>query len=149
MKPSSDEAAPLVSPTISVLCADDNQHVADAMKITFERAGGFAWTGWLPGADTVIETVLRDRTSIVILDIDMPGRNPFDVIEELSDKCPWCRAVMFSGHVRYELIERAFVAGAWGYVSKNDGEAALMQAVRDVCRDELAMSLEVRAVYGR
>lgn len=134
---------------IGVLCVDDNQHLAEAIRITFERAGGFEWKGWLPRADTLVVTVETQGPAVVILDVDIPGRNPFEVLEELAEACPDCRAVMFSGHVRPELIDRAFTAGAWGYVSKNDGETALMQAVRDVCREEIAMSPEVRSAYER
>ncbi|HEX8875503.1 MAG TPA: response regulator [Phycisphaerales bacterium] len=133
---------------ISVLCVDDNRHLAEALRIAFEHAG-FVWRGWLPGAEVLAATVRKEGPAVVILDIDMPGRSPFDALEELVEVCPDCRAVVFSGHVRHDLIDRAFAAGAWGYVSKSDGEVALMQAVREVCRNEIATSPEVRYAYEK
>jgi DNA-binding NarL/FixJ family response regulator len=66
----------------------------------------------------------------------------------MAASCPEARAVMFSGHVRIDLIERAFAAGAWGYVSKIDGETALINAVRAVRNGEIALSAEARSLYG-
>lgn len=135
--------------TISVLCVDDNLHVADALRLKLERAGGFEWMGWLPSADALLSTVRKVNPRVLILDIDMPGRNPFEALAELVEQYPDIRTVMFSGHVHFELINQALEAGAWGYVSKNDGEDALIQALRGVAGDELALSHEVRAAYER
>lgn len=134
---------------VSVLCVDDNPNVADALKLMLSHADGFEWVGSLPSADTLVSTVMKVRPHVIILDIDMPGKSPFEALAELVQHCPHTRAVMFSGHVRFELIDLALESGAWGYVSKNDGEDALIQALRDVVTDELALSQEVRAAYDR
>jgi CheY-like chemotaxis protein len=132
---------------VGVLCVDDNVQVAEALQVSLFLAGGFIWKGWLPSADGLVETVERERPDILILDVDMPGRHPFDALRELVERCPDVRTVMFSGHVRRELIEQAFDAGAWGYVSKSDGEQSLLRAVRQIAAGELALSPEARAAY--
>jgi DNA-binding NarL/FixJ family response regulator len=133
-------------PTISVLCVDDNEPLALALRMKFGAAGGFDWRGWLPDADNLVVRAERDNPSVVLLDIDMPGRDPFDAVAELTVRCPQTRVVVFSGHVRRELIDRALEAGAWGYVSKNDGEDVLINAVHQVMSGELALSPEVQSV---
>jgi DNA-binding NarL/FixJ family response regulator len=136
---------PATNKPISILCVDDNEHVADALRLKFTASGGFQWRGWLPDAGQLVSTALRDPPSIVLLDLDMPGADPFDALADLAARCPQCRVIIFSGHVRRELIDRALDAGAWGYVSKNDGEEALLAAVLLVASGELALSPEVRA----
>lgn len=137
------------STNLKVLCVDDNVHVAEALRIMIERVDGFAWSGWLGAADELVATVQRECPDVVILDVDMPGRSPFDALEELCQLCPATRTVMFSGHVRSALVEQALSAGAWGYVSKNDGETALLQAIREVAGGDIALSPEAGAVYHR
>jgi DNA-binding NarL/FixJ family response regulator len=134
---------------VSVLCVDDNEQVAAAIRIKLRRTPGFLWSGWLATADTLVDSVRRARPDTVVLDIDLPGRSPFEALEELAGSCPGVRVVMFSGHVSHDLIERAMDAGAWGYVSKNDGEDALILALREVMAGEIALSREVTAAYGR
>jgi len=134
---------------VSVLCVDDNPHVGESLRLKFERSGGFTWSGWLSSADALVSTVKLVCPKIVILETDVPGRSPFEALVELGAQCPGTRAVMFSNQVRFELIDRSMEAGAWGYVSKSDGEDALVQAVREVMANELALSPEVRAAYER
>lgn len=133
---------------VQVLCIDDNPHVADALRIQLSREPGMQWQGWLPAADDLVQRAARDHPGIVIIDIDMPGRDAFDAINELAQCCPDIRSVIFSGLTRKDLIERAVEAGAWGYVSKNDGELALMTALRLVKDGEFSLSPEARSSFG-
>lgn len=134
---------------LGVLCVDDNEQVAEAVRVQLGRSEGFRWMGWLATADTLLERVEQEQPESVVLDIDLPGLSPFDALAELAERWPDVRVVMFSGHVGYDLIERALEAGAWGYVSKNDGEDALIAALRRVASGEIALSREARAAYGR
>lgn len=134
---------------IGVLCVDDNQHVADAVDIALRRSGRFVPVGWLPTADAVLEAAAREGAGIVLLDIDMPGRDPFEAAAELMEKLPEARVVFFSAHVSRELIDRVVEAGAWGYSSKNDGDRSLLEVLERVSEGEFAISPSVRAAYGR
>lgn len=79
--------------------------------------------------------------------LDMPGRDPFDALAELVERCPGSRVIIFTRHARRELIDRALDAGAWGYLSKNDGEEELVKALRLVAAGEFALGPEPRRLY--
>lgn len=134
-------------PSVTVLSVEDNPEVAEAIGAKLGRVTGFRWIGALPSADELVQRAERDRPGIVLLDIDMPGRNPFDALTELAERCPQTRPVLFTGHVRRELIDRAVDSGAWGYVSKNDGEDDLVATLRKVAAGEFALSPEARRSY--
>jgi DNA-binding NarL/FixJ family response regulator len=139
----------VAGPALTVLCVDDNPSIADAVRIKLSRSRGLRFAGWLDSAAGLIDEARRQRPSLVLLDVDMPGPDPFAAVAELGRCCPGTRVVMFSGHVRSELVDRALESGAWGYVSKNDGEDELIGALESVGRGEVAFSGEVRATYGR
>lgn len=133
---------------MTVLCVDDSPMVADALRAKLSRTAGFAWKGWLPEATQLITTILdQGCPDIVLLDVDMPGKDPFKALAELVETCSSIRVVIFSGHVRRELIDRAVECGAWGYVSKNDGEESLISVLRSVARDEFALSPEASRIF--
>lgn len=136
-----------VAPNVSVLCVDDNVQVADAVRIRLSREKLFTWSGWLPAADKLVETVERDHPGFVLLDLDLPGRDPLIATADLARQHPEVRVIVFSGLVRQELIERALDAGVWGYVSKNDGEGELVSALRTVHDGNIALSTEAAALY--
>lgn len=131
----------------TILFVDDNEAVAEALRVKFERCGEFDWVGSLSSADELVPAAQKLDPDFIVLDVDMPGKNPFEAMEECSQSCPNSRAVLFTGYVRRELIERALDCGAWGYVSKNDGEDELIAALHAVLEGRLGLSSEASQLY--
>jgi len=136
------------SSLIKIVCVDDNPEVTTALASLLNKDSGFEWKGGLANADDLIDHCVKDQPHLVLIDLDMPGRNPLDALVELVAACPGTRGLMFSGHVGRELIERSLNAGAWGYVSKNDSEEELLLALRRVAGGELGLSPEAGTAYG-
>ncbi|MBF0372035.1 MAG: response regulator transcription factor [Alphaproteobacteria bacterium] len=130
---------------IGVLCVDDNPMIADALSARLALEPDMALVGRLSDASTLLDTVGRVNPDIVLLDVDMPGRDPFDAVDELRTREPMVRVVMFSGHLRGELVDRAVEAGAWGYVSKNEGTEAIIDAIRRAAAGEFVMVPDISA----
>ncbi len=138
-----------LSNQISVVSVDDNEDVADALRILFGREQGFQWKGARQLPDELFPFVADTCPDVLLLDLDMSGFEPFTAIRELSQRCPSTRVIVFSGHVRKELVENALEAGAWGYISKADGEDVLIEAVRRVAKgEEVMLGPEARAIYS-
>lgn len=135
--------------SIGVLCADDNTDVGAALQRKIGRTDGFRWLGQVESADGLLELLPLDAPVLLIMDLDMPGRDPLTSAAEIAGVRPAAKVVVFSGHVAPALIDRALDAGVWGYVSKNDGEDELLCALREVMGGRVALSPEVRAVYDR
>jgi DNA-binding NarL/FixJ family response regulator len=79
----------------------------------------------------------------------MPGQSPLQALREINRSGAAARTIVFSGHLRRELVAQAMDAGAWGYVSKNDGEDSLVVAIRAVMAGEIAWSPEVQSVIAQ
>jgi len=140
-KADSREPAPSRRPgrRIRVLCVDDNPLVADAIAMRLALVGGFEWLGHQNSADELSDVVERLHPDVILMDLDMPGKDPFDAIESLSSTQPDVRVLVLSGHVRTELLDRAVEAGAWGYLSKNDDAQSLVSAIRQVDAGEFVL----------
>jgi two-component system response regulator DesR len=122
----------MTSGQIRVLCVDDNPFVADAVRIRLGLHNGFDWVGHLSSADNLVNEVRDLQPDIVLLDIDMPGKDSLKALEELSNAHPCVRTVIVSGYERDDYLDKAVEAGAWGYVSKNDGPDQIISAIREV-----------------
>lgn len=132
---------------IRVIGVDDNPSVLEALSLGLGRLPDIDYAGGLNSADRLIQFCRTQLPDVVVLDIDMPGINPFEAMEELNSLCPKARVIMYSGHVRQELIERAIDHGAWGYVAKSDDFEALLDAIRKVAQGEFILSNSVAEVY--
>ena len=133
---------------VRILCVDDNEEILWALGTHFARTADFKVVGSLTSAAGLLEAVMDTEPDILVLDLDMPGRSPLQEMQEVTRSAPATRTVVFTGHLRAELVERAMDAGAWGYVSKNDGEAALVKAIRAVMAGEIAWGPEVQSVIA-
>ena len=138
-----------MSSAIRVLCVDDNALVGAALERHLRRAQGIEWVGLAGSADELLDAAARTRPDVIVLDIDMPGMDPFQAVAELAALEPHVRVVLFSGHVRQDFIDRAIDAGAWGYISKDDGEAALVGAIRQIHDGQFTLGAGVKAVLER
>ncbi|MDZ4753948.1 MAG: response regulator transcription factor [Phycisphaerae bacterium] len=124
---------------IRVLCVDDNPLVVDALGLKLNLSGGFEWLVPLEAADNLLDDVLASQPDVVLLDIDMPGRDPLDALAELTAACPCVKVLMFSGHTRTDLVDRAIEAGAWGYLSKHADVQTIVSAIRRVAAGEFLL----------
>lgn len=132
--------------TLRLLCVDDNDLVAEALRRRVEQEPALVWVGLVNDGNQACRRVCEATPDVVLMDIDMPGVDTFALIREISRECPDARVVMFSGHVNREYVERALDCGAWGYLSKNEDVARLLEGVCQAGRGEIALSKEVEAV---
>ena len=117
---------------IRVLCVDDHGFLIDGLESCLNAAHGIEFTGSLPNPDLLCEEVLRLKIDVVLIDIEMPGYDPFAAVQAMMQKHPKVKAIFLSGHVLERYIDLAFEAGAFGYVSKNDPSGNVVDAIRRV-----------------
>jgi DNA-binding NarL/FixJ family response regulator len=134
---------------IKVLCVDDTDFVAEALRRRLAISGDFEWLGLLGNANNLEAEITGRRPDVVVLDVDMPGRASFDALQAVSDACPDVRVIMLSGHVRADYINRSLQCGAWGYLSKNEDVATIVAAIKKVHRGEFAFGPESEAELYR
>jgi len=130
---------------IRLLCVDDNVSVCEAIKIKLELSGGIEWVGRLEHAGDLVSEVKRLKPDVVLLDIDMPGKDSFEALAEVVEASPDARVLILSGYVQNELIDKAVEAGAWGYISKNEGTEVIVSAIRSVAKGDFVLGPEVEA----
>ena len=70
-------------PRIRVLCVDDHAFLVDGLKIRLQVETDMEFVGRLETADDLITQVQRTQADVVLLDIDMPGADVFEAIDEL------------------------------------------------------------------
>jgi DNA-binding NarL/FixJ family response regulator len=120
------------------MCVDDNAAVCDAVRITVSHSEGMSFVGSLASAEGLGEASQGRCPDIILMDLDMPGPEPFEAMRELRERCPQTRVIVYTGHIRSDLIDRAFDAGAWGYVGKDEPLESMIRAIREVAAGRVA-----------
>jgi DNA-binding NarL/FixJ family response regulator len=126
-----------------VLCVDDHEYLADGLRARLALTDDLEFAGWMPTAQGLIQKVKETGADVVLLDIEMPGPDPFEAIGDLRRRNPETRVLVLSAYVRDHYFESAVEAGAWGYLSKGDKPECLVEAIRKAAKGEFAFSPEV------
>ena len=131
------------SERIRVLCVDDHEFLADGLRARMALAHDLEFVGWLPTAEGLRDKVEETDAHVVLLDVEMPGPDPFEAIGDLRRRRPETRVLVLSAYVRDHYFEAAVEAGAWGYLSKGDRPECLVEGIRKAARGQFAFSPEV------
>lgn len=134
----------MISRTIRVLCVDDHAFLAEGLRSKLALERDMEFVGWLPDASHIVREVEERRADVVTLDIEMPGPDPFEAVEDLQRRCPDVKTIMLSAYVRDSYIDAAVEAGAWGYLSKSDDPDEIVTAIRTVVDGKFAFGPSVR-----
>jgi len=117
---------------IRVLCVDDHAFLVEGLRSRLSLSREMEFVGRLPTAEDLVSECKRLRPDVVLMDVEMPGPDPFEALDDLRRQCPSVKAIMLSAYVRDHYIDAAVNAGAWGYLSKDDDPEAIINAVREV-----------------
>ena len=130
---------------IRVLCVDDHAFLVEGLRTRIEVERDMEFVGRLPTVEQLADEVKRTGANVVLLDIDMPGPDVFDAIDQLRRTYPDVRCVLLSAHVRDQYLNAAYRAGAWGYLSKADAPEEVIEGIRKAVAGEYAFSKSVLA----
>jgi DNA-binding NarL/FixJ family response regulator len=128
---------------IRVLCVDDHAMLIEGLKAQFALhdedskrglGGPIRCVGSLSSATGLLDAVARLNPDIVLLDIEMPGADTFEMADRLRHMHPRVRVVFLSAHIRDGYIAAAFQCGAVGYFSKSDDLEAIVSGLREIAR---------------
>lgn len=112
-----------------IFLVDDHPAVRTGLSLLFGQTGHTV----VGDAGTVAETLKkldRAKPDIVLVDLALDNESGFDLLEELHRR--EIKSVVYSVHCDAETIERAFKAGAKGYVTKRDHTDSLAEAIDGV-----------------
>jgi len=81
-----------------------------------------------------------NETELIILDIQMPKMDGFQVAERLKKEYPAIKILIFSQHLNKEYLRKLICMGIDGYLLKSDPQEAIIGAVEDIIEGNMAIS---------
>jgi len=112
-----------------ILIADDHPAIRKGVKLILEIEFSDVKFGEASNAAEVFRKIKEENWDILILDMDMPGRNGLEVLKQLKDEKTNIPVLMFSMHPEEQIAVRALRSGASGYLTKDAADTELSIAV--------------------
>lgn len=128
---------------IRIVIVDDHRILLDALAARIGREPDLQVDCAASDAETALAAVTKLQPDILVLDIDLPGTGPFDLLAQASAAAPAMKTLFLSGYLSDALVERAVRLNAGGYVLKGEPVSFLLDAIRSVASGERCFSREV------
>jgi DNA-binding NarL/FixJ family response regulator len=130
---------------ISIALVEDNPSLTqvisetlglfDELKLVFTASNGRDALQKLEG--------LRELPQVILMDIEMPVMDGIRTTAELTKKYPEIKVVMLSVFDQDDKIFQSILAGATGYLLKDEKPGRLMQAIEDAITGGAPMSAQI------
>ena len=133
------EAASAPDPK-QLLVVDDHPVLRRGLTALIESEPGLAVNGAVGTRLAALEAIETSRPDLVIVDLILDDEDGLDLIKDIRARYPDVPALVLTVHDEAVYAERAFGAGALGYVTKQQLDATVLDAIRVVLSGEIYMS---------
>ena len=118
-----------------ILIADDHAAVRHGLREILADALPDAQFSEAGDGIEVLERLAKSEYAVLLLDINMPGRNGLDVLQDVKRDYPQVAAIIVSVQPEDQYATRCLRAGAAAYVNKDKATEDLVRAVREALVD--------------
>ncbi len=122
----------VTSMEIKVAIFEDNKLIREALQTIINGTPGFICTGTFVNVNQVEADVLFSRPDVVLMDIEMPGRNGIEATKLIKARFPEVKVLIQTVFNDNDKIFNAICAGASGYILKTDPPLKQLQALEEV-----------------
>jgi DNA-binding response OmpR family regulator len=120
---------------MKILVADDEPHITHMLRFLFEKRGHEVVV--VDDGDAALEQVSAERPDVVFLDLDMPGKNGFEVCEALRAQAPYRDLPIYilTAQGQDTDRERGLALGATDYITKPFAPSHLAAIIESLSAD--------------
>jgi DNA-binding NarL/FixJ family response regulator len=116
---------------MKVLLVDDHALIRDALRGVLRELDGEADVLESASYQQAMDIVRQhDDLMLVLLDVQLPDRDGFEMLAELRQRYPALSVVMLSAFTGRDNVTRALDAGALGFIPKTASREVLLSALR-------------------
>ncbi len=120
----------------TIVLADDHTVVRSALRMLLEAEPGFEVLAEAGDADAAIRYVRGHKPTVLILDLNMPGRSSLEAVPDIQEASPHTEIVVLTMQNEPAFARKALQAGVRGYVLKEAADAELVQAVKSAAKGD-------------
>ncbi|MBK7978685.1 MAG: response regulator transcription factor [Ignavibacteriae bacterium] len=128
---------------MKILIADDHAVVREGLKQILSQIDEIASITEAENGINVIDLALNQKFDLILLDISMPGKSGFEILNYLKQIKPELPILIISVHPENQYAKRVLKAGAAGSISKFASPEELKQAIITSIKGEKYISREL------
>jgi len=125
----------------SILIIDDEISICESVKLILDYEGYD--TDYATSGKEGLEKINYKEYSALLLDIQMPGMNGFEVLEQVKSKIPFISVIIISAHSSLENAIKATKLGAFDFIEKPIDREKLVVSIRNAVEKSILLEENV------
>lgn len=131
---------------IRVAIYDDDDLFRDILKLLINDSDEFEVVGSYSRTVSILKNLKRDRSDVVLMDINMPQMNGINALRLLKGSFPDVNVLMLTSMEDKCTVLEAMRWGANGYILKGIGQEKLLNCIREVFFGGAPMSPDIASL---
>lgn len=129
---------------ISIAIADDHPIVINGMRSVLAKQLAFDLVGEANCCESILTMLSQSRADILLLDLNMHGKDVTMMIRKLQRKFPRLRIIAYTSYDDPDLVKSVLDLGVQGYLLKNTHKEELFKAIERVMLGERYIGRNVK-----
>lgn len=119
---------------IRILLVDDEPLLLESLEIVLTVKGGYTVVGTAGNGIAALDILKNTDTDVMLIDLNMPGMGGIELIKKVHDLYPDIRMIVLTTFYDEKNIAEALSNGASGYLLKDSGKDAIIEAVEQTVK---------------
>lgn len=117
---------------MKIVIFEDNRKFRESLEFLIVTSTDMELVGSFEDTNRLLSRIEALQPDVVLMDINIPGKNGIEAVKEIKDKFPEVQVCMQTVFEDQDKIFASLCAGASGYILKNTSSEKILQAIRDV-----------------
>lgn len=134
-----------MSDMITVVLADDHALLRQTLRDRLSQEPDIEVVAEAADGSAALAAALDHEPDLLILDIDMPGTQSFEVAKDVKTRLASTQVLFLSAFFHDTYIQQALTVEAGGYVTKDEPPETVIEAIRQIAAGSVYYSQQVQS----
>lgn len=128
---------------IEILLVDDEPLLLESLEIVLTIKGGYKVCGTAGNGLEALKLLKEHQPNVMLIDLNMPGMGGIELIKEIKKLYPEIKMIVLTTFYDEKNISEALSSGASGYLLKDSGKDAIIDAVEQTVKGVGVLDVKV------
>jgi DNA-binding NarL/FixJ family response regulator len=124
---------------IRVMVSDDHPLIRQGLEVVLSNQEDIQLVASAADGEEAVEQARMNHPDVIIMDVQMPKKDGITALQEILEFRPEARVLILTSFGESENVIKAIKAGATGYLLKDSDSDKLLQSIREVYHESVAL----------
>ncbi len=128
---------------VKILLVDDEPLLLESLEIILTMSGDYEVCGKAGNGVEALKLLKENVPDVMLVDLNMPGMGGIELIPKVREEHPDIKIIVLTTFYDEKSIASAIAGGASGYLLKDSGKDAILNAVKQAVKGQSVLDIKV------